>query len=666
MRSLSFALSHRNAVLSTLAVVLFVLALCAGQPTGAQAQAAAVFAGAKTCRDCHAEISHRWTEGRHSKMAQPATAAAVKGDFTQRELTLRGQRYSLRAENGQFFISESATTGRPVEHRVDLTLGSRRIQHYLSKREDGWIVVLPPTWDVQRQQWFHNMEIVRPDEKQVNGIQVWNKNCDGCHVSQQQKNFDPATRSYATKWQDFGTSCERCHGPGSAHATAYRKRTQSGARGAAGMAVAAGIVNPARLDPQRSTAICAQCHSLRDVVVPGFAAGADYYDHFLPILEYGPRSEDDPAWWADGRPRRFSNDALGFWQSRCFLKGGATCVSCHLDAHEPDVEKNAQLEPDNDALCTKCHAAIGRDVEAHTHHAAGSAGSSCVECHMPRTVFSVKAKIRDHTISVPVPENTARFGIPSACASCHALKKPQWAVAALEQWGGASRRRRVIEQAEAFTAGRARKPEAVGKLKAIASRGDESSVIRGNAVGYLARYATEEACVAVLDALRSDEPLLRAVAALNLGGMGLAAERARPALTQALRDPRRVVRVSAAFSLVSLGVPTLEGEDGALFETAKADYVARGRFHSDDADAQLDLGKFLLLATRFREASETFELARRLDPRRPLDYFLALSDMGLGRVREARERLRRIPAGDPYAEAARQLLVRLPAKPGGP
>jgi tetratricopeptide (TPR) repeat protein len=156
------------------------------------------------------------------------------------------------------------------------------------------------------------------------------------------------------------------------------------------------------------------------------------------------------------------------------------------------------------------------------------------------------------------------------------------------------------------------------------------------------------------------------VAALNLGGMGLAAERARPALTQALRDPRRVVRVSAAFSLVSLGVPTLEGEDGALFDTAKADYVARGRFHSDDADAQLDLGKFLLLATRFREASETFELARRLDPSRPLDYFLALSDMGLGRVREARERLRRIPAGDPYAEAARQLLGRLPAKPGGP
>jgi tetratricopeptide (TPR) repeat protein len=176
----------------------------------------------------------------------------------------------------------------------------------------------------------------------------------------------------------------------------------------------------------------------------------------------------------------------------------------------------------------------------------------------------------------------------------------------------------------------------------------------------LSRYASEEARAALLHALTSHEPLLRAVAALNTGGAGIPVERARPALVAALRDPRRVVRVSAAFSLVSLGVPTLEGEDGALLETAKADYVARGRFHADDADAQFDLGKFLLLATRYREATETLEHARRLAPGQPVDYFLALADMGQGKVAEARARLRKIPAGDPHAEAARKLLGRLP------
>jgi predicted CXXCH cytochrome family protein len=642
---------RKHAVATALAAALLALALGGGGRARAQPAPTPAFVGAKTCGECHARVAHRWTSGRHSKMAQPATEASVKGDFARGEITLRDERFRLRVQDGRYFIQDE---------RVDFTLGNRRVQHYLTRRADGWIVVLAPTWDVVRREWFHNMEIVRPDEKHVNGVQVWNKNCDGCHVSQQRKNFDPATRSYATEWGDFGTSCERCHGPGALHAAGYRERAETGGPAPA----TAGILNPGKLDARRSTSICAQCHSLRDVVVAGYTAGAEYYDHFLPILEYGPRQQSDPAWWPDGRPRRFSNDALGLWQSRCFQKGGASCLHCHLDPHEPDVEANAQLRSDNRELCTQCHAEIGRDVSRHTHHPASSPGSSCVECHMPPTVFSIKAKIRDHTISVPEPENTLRFGIPNACGSCHADKKPQWAAAALERWGAGRRGRRLVEQAEAFSQGRARKPEAVAKLVAIAGLPDESPLIRANAVGYLAtRFATEEARAAVLEALRSDEPLLRAVAALNIGGNGFPAERARPALVAALRDPRRVVRASAAFSLVGSGVARLPGEDGLRFEAAKADYVARARFHSDDADTQLDLGKFLLLAERFDEARDSFELARRLDAARPLDYFLALSDVGLGRTREARERLRRIPAGDPFAEAARKLLMRLPASP---
>ena len=40
--------------------------------------------------------------------------------------------------------------------------------------------------------------------------------------------------------------------------------------------------------------ICAQCHSLRDIIGPGYTAGADYFDYFQPVLEYGPRKESDP------------------------------------------------------------------------------------------------------------------------------------------------------------------------------------------------------------------------------------------------------------------------------------------------------------------------------------------------------------------------------------
>ena len=105
-----------------------------------------------------------------------------------------------------------------------------------------------------------------------------------------------------------------------------------------------GIVRPTRLEPARATAVCAQCHSLRDALGPSFTAGADYDDHFVLKLEYTPRKEQDPVYWADGRPRRFSNDAAGLWQSQCYLRGGATCATCH-DPHRPNVDLHATLAP---------------------------------------------------------------------------------------------------------------------------------------------------------------------------------------------------------------------------------------------------------------------------------------------------------------------------------
>jgi predicted CXXCH cytochrome family protein len=405
---------------------------------------APTFVGAQACASCHQQLHADWKSGRHSKMVQPATASSVLGDFSKSGITLTGQRYRLRAADGKYFISESYLTGKEQEHRVEFTLGSRRIQHYLTTIENGLMIVLPPSWDVQRQQWFDNMEIVRPDENDQKPIQQWNKNCVGCHVSQQENNYRPATHTYATEWADFGTSCERCHGPGSAHVQAYSR--VDGRRPVGGPS----IVRPTRLDPNTSSMICAQCHSLRDVIAPGYTAGSHYYDYFQPMLEYGPRKNSDPTYWADGRPRRFSNDAIGLWESECFLRGGATCTSCHRDPHVPDVDRNPQLAPRSNAVCTQCHQDLAFSVTAHTRHRADSSGSSCVECHMPKTVVSIKSTMRDHTISLPAPENTVAFAIPNACTECHNDKPAAWAVRALEKWWPGGRRAKLVDRAATF------------------------------------------------------------------------------------------------------------------------------------------------------------------------------------------------------------------------
>ena len=82
------------------------------------------------------------------------------------------------------------------------------------------------------------------------------------------------------------------------------------------------------------------------LTVPGYSAGADYYDFFYPTLEYSQPEDKDPAYWPDGRTRRFSNDALGLCQSECFRKGGLTYVECHVAAHETEIERNPPADPE--------------------------------------------------------------------------------------------------------------------------------------------------------------------------------------------------------------------------------------------------------------------------------------------------------------------------------
>ena len=611
---------------------------------------AATYVGAAACEKCHADQSQQWAGSRHSKMVQPATSTSVKGDFRHATVELRGSPYSFRRDNGAFYITESYLTGKPQEHRVEYTLGNRRIQHYLTTLADGRVIVLPPSWDILRKQWFHNLDIDDPEEEPGVQIQVWNKSCYSCHVSQEQKNFDLEKNVYRSAWLNFGTNCERCHGPGSDHVAHY-----SGVPAPRGPA--RNIVLQTRLSPERNTMVCAQCHSFRDIWVDGFAAGDDYYNHFLPVLEYGLPDSEDPAYWPDNRTRRFSNDALGLWQSECYLKGKATCVDCHVKAHETEVERNPQLRPDANALCTRCHGDIGKAVAAHTHHAPGSAGSSCVECHMPRTVYSIKAEIRDHSMSIPVPENTLRHGIPNACNLCHKDRDANWSLEHMNQWYGAGSRQKLIRRADTFAAARKHDPSAVTPLLAILAEPSEGPLTRANAAGYLGRFLADPRVVPALErALDDGQAPVRAVAALGLSPAASERSTAIADLRSALADKAATVRMAALVSLVAMGVRDLDGEDGARFEAARKLFVARATLDSDDAGQDVAAGRFYFLMADADRAIAAFRASLRLDPSIPSQYFLAGAYVEKGDLPEARKILEAIPPGDSQYEKAQRLL----------
>jgi len=613
------------------------------------------YVGAEACAKCHAAIHHEWAESRHNKMMQPATKQSVEGDFAQDKVVLRGSTYLLQQANGAYSITESDLTGKAWEHRVEYTLGNRRIQHYLTTLPDGRIVVIPPTWDNIRKKWSHDLDVHNPEEAPGSPFQVWNKTCYSCHVSREQKNFDLQQLSYHTTWQNLGTNCERCHGPGREHiakaaARATGADTRTGVNGT--------IVNPARLDAARSTMVCAQCHSFRDIYADGFPAGANYYDYFLPVLEYRLPESEDPAYWPDGRPRWLSNQALGLWQSQCFLKGGATCGTCHSRAHNTDIERNPQLRPDNNALCARCHTAIAASVSAHSHHAAHGAGSSCVECHMPAAVISLQARMRDHSMSIPVPENTIRHGIPNACNLCHKDKDADWALRQMTAWYGGKSRRNPIRRADAFAQARKSDPAAIPALLEILADPSGGPWVRANAIGYLGGFPNDPAAYgAVFHSFSDPEPLVRATAAAAIRPRAAQREAVAPALVSLLGDPARTVQMSAAIALVAMGVQPFPGEDGARFERAKALYRARAELNSDDAQQQFAAGRFFFLAGDMDRAVAAFRASLKLDPTLPAQSPLAQSLAKKGDFPSAREILQAIPRDDPQYASAQKLLA---------
>lgn len=636
---------------------------------------ASVFAGAQSCRECHATTHSGWTNGRHSRMLQEANPRSVIPVFGG-AITLHGQEYRLSREGDTYFIVERYLQDTPTKRRVDYTLGSRRVQHYLSRLDDGRIVVLPPSYDVEKREWFHNLDIVDLEESDAVKVQVWNSNCFGCHVSGEEKGFDPDRKTYETTWTDFGTSCERCHGPGQVHSAKYEAQRKTARAGPSGGDLApmkpstderdTAIVHPGKLDPEASTTLCAQCHALRDITQPGFAGGDNYYDYFTPLLEYAQKRNHDPAYWPNGRPRRFSNEALAFWQSQCYFKGGATCFNCHSDVHEPDIEKSPQFAQKRDALCTGCHEKIASQGGEHTRHSASrtdgaSKSVPCVSCHMPDTVISLRHRMPDHTISVPTPENTRRFGIPNACNQCHQDKTAEWSEKHLVAWFPGNRRKQTVEDAVAFTYGAKRDPKAIEPLAKIAGDASRPPLMRANALGHLRHFEDAQATRALIEGAREGHPALRAAALLSLADRGRTAE-VKDVMERALTDARRTVRMAAAVGLLNGGFASPRNAESAeALRVAMSEHANRARFLNEDPEAQLELGKMYFLAGQWKSAESSVRDALKLNPKIPGGrYFLGLSTLGQGRVAEGRSLLKGVDARDPHRKDAEAVLARLP------
>jgi len=547
---------------SALIVLLFAALLCVScrrQPSSEQKDRAAgpqqtssnTFVGSDRCAECHPQEAERWRQSWHAKALKPGKPEFIVGRFNGEHYKGTSSEAWMTQHDGAYQMRTADGSGKLGEFPVNWVIGGKRMQDALTVVLDGAWQVLPVYFHVTgRGEWVDYNEakqgLVRQDHPffWTNFRRTANHECLDCHTTGLRASFDRQARRWDTNFADPGVACESCHGPGGRHADS---------------AAAADIVHPGKVDREVALAICAQCHGPRQPLFPildtahRFRPGNRYDDFYeaLVVVDGRARSAD---FFADGRPKSSSYEYQALSQSRCALIGKATCLSCHAAPHESPGSDELKPEAAGEGSCRSCHASVFAEGTAHTHHTSKEA-QSCLGCHMPKVVSGVLDHFADHSLDVPVPENTVRHGVPNACGTCHAKSSPaDLQKQLLRLWPSAEKRQqRRLRLADAIDEQTAPRSEAA--LVAVISDETEASILRGAAAVLLGQRFPQSSS-ALVPMLHHQDALLRERA---LEAIAYTRSRATAdAVAALLDDPSLSVRQMAALVLGALGDSRME------------------------------------------------------------------------------------------------------------
>lgn len=450
------------------------------------------YAGPESCRECHAKNYESWSTHPHRFMNAYANESTVKGDFSgNATINYFGGLVEFYQEDGKYCMKLARDNIIRV-YTINQTIGVRFTQYYVGKMTQGpepmdhefykTDHVLPFGYWMDEREWIpivhvHHIrndhyprgteEDELPSDQRLDPFSdpgfVPYTICAACHTtfpladlivgnpevigvhlphkahfslsdylkeehpdlwksdkhpSEVSNNEFMAMRAVAKRWEapdkavTLGVSCEACHMGSKAHVTDKSKKPD--------FFVKSPHFHLEGLEEKdfgrtqlNVNYMCSRCHTGNR---PELAGGISTWNS----TEY--------------------SDAT---RGSCYTK--LQCIDCH-DPHVATGPKWKLTPAQDDQSCIRCHDQFTEPdaIQAHTHHKPNTAGSRCMNCHMPRMNEGLQDIVRTHTIFSPTNSAMIEANHPNACNMCHTEKPIDWTLNHLKDWYGKSYSEKAI------------------------------------------------------------------------------------------------------------------------------------------------------------------------------------------------------------------------------
>jgi Tetratricopeptide repeat/Cytochrome c554 and c-prime len=348
---------------------LLILVACARPLLAADAR----WVGSKVCGGCHAEIYRTYSATPMALSSGPAGSIPIsEQSFSGNS----GYRYSIVHQKQKLFLDLRKPNAKISERReLAWFAGSGASARSFLIAIDGFLYEAPVTYYSRPRAWALSPGYDRYSYPFL--TRAIAPGCLQCHATGVQAIPGTQNGYQSPPFLEGGVGCERCHGPGAAHA----------ASGKAG-----DIVNPASLPAEPRDSVCAQCHLSGEIRVErggksmsDFTAGAKLSDYAIAFV----RATSAPG-------MKVTSHAEDVARSACSRGSGGRlwCGSCHDPHFVPSAAKRALWFR---SKCQTCHAS-----------SQCQRGDNCIACHMPTSPVTDADHVvyTDHSIPRrPVPRN---------------------------------------------------------------------------------------------------------------------------------------------------------------------------------------------------------------------------------------------------------------------